>query len=325
MTGATVDSARPLVSIISAVFNEEQNIRDFHAALSETVEGCDFDCEIILVDDGSTDASAHILRSVAVKDARVRVLRLAENSGSLTAYNCGLAAAGGDAAVLISADLQDPPSLILEFVSQWKKGSEVVWAVRENRDDPFAKSLLARSFYTLLRLTTFPDYPRDGTDTCLFSRAVIDSYRALTGTHRNPIFEVYAARHADSRVPYHRRARTKGKSGWPLMKRLVVASEIIAMHANYPRLAFAITSALSAFFGLLIVVVRSVQAEVINTLDLIFLASAVTVSWLPIIAFLAISYLRVIRRRNKAEPEYVIVEEISAAVVRENLSAATRK
>ena len=106
---------------------------------------------------------------------------------------------------------------------------------------------------------------------------------------------------------------------------MVVASEIIAMHANYLRLAFAITSALSAFFGLLIVVVRSVQAEVINTLDLIFLASAVTVSWLPIIAFLAISYLRVIRRRNKAEPEYVIVEEISAAVVRENLSAATRK
>ena len=142
MTRASVDSARPLISVISAVFNEEQNIQDFHTSLSEAVDGCDFDCEIILVDDGSTDVSANILRSVAVEDARVRVLRLAENSGSLSAYNCGLAAATGDAAVLISADLQDPPSLIPEFVSRWREGAEVVWAVRQDRDDPLVKSLL---------------------------------------------------------------------------------------------------------------------------------------------------------------------------------------
>ena len=121
-------------SIVAPIFNEKENLSELHRRVSEVMDSLGEPWELILVDDGSTDSSADMIRELAKKDKQVRPVIFARNFGHQIAITAGWDYARGDAVVIIDADLQDPPELIVEMAKKWREGYEVVYAVRTERE-----------------------------------------------------------------------------------------------------------------------------------------------------------------------------------------------
>ena len=121
-----------LLSVVAPVYNEVALIEVFYQRVCTALEGLAF--ELVLVDDGSSDGSLEMLERLAESDPRVRLVVLSRNFGHQTALTAGLDHAQGDAVVMMDADLQDPPELILEMLEHWRSGIDVVYAVRDKRD-----------------------------------------------------------------------------------------------------------------------------------------------------------------------------------------------
>ena len=127
---------RPLIAIVVPVFNEHDNLRPFHEAVTGVIRSVpEYDWEFMFVDDGSRDGSFDQLRTLRAQDERVQALRFPRNFGSHVAIAAGIDYCRGDAAVVMAADLQDPPALIREFVDRWRSGYDVVWGARTGRDE----------------------------------------------------------------------------------------------------------------------------------------------------------------------------------------------
>ena len=121
-------------SIVAPIFNERENLPELHRRVKEVMDSTKEPWELILVDDGSLDGSTEIIRELAKEDKRIRPIIFARNFGHQIAITAGWDYARGDAVVIIDADLQDPPELILEMAKKWKEGNEVVFAVRTERE-----------------------------------------------------------------------------------------------------------------------------------------------------------------------------------------------
>jgi len=167
------------ISIIVPCFNEEAVLPQLFERLSQAADGWGMDYEILCVDDGSRDRTWDLLRSKNEADPRWRCLSFARNFGHQTAVSAGLWHASGDAAVIIDADLQDPPEQVAQLIGKWREGFEVVYAVRKKRKDPVLKRLLAWGFYRVIaRMSPFP-IPADAGDFCLLDRKVVDAMNRL--------------------------------------------------------------------------------------------------------------------------------------------------
>lgn len=225
---------KPRCSLVVPVYNEEANIPPFYAALTRVLDGLEFDAEIIFVDDGSTDQSYEVIGQLAGTDRRVKCLKFSRNFGSHAAITAGLRRAAGGFAVMISADLQDPPELIPQLIRLWRKGYHVVWAVREGRDDPFAKKLFAAIFYRLFRRIGLQDYPTHGMDFGLFDHRVLDTIRNLNEVNRFITAMVVWLGFRQAQVPYHRRARHSGQSKWSFGRRVKYAIDAIVSFSYVP-------------------------------------------------------------------------------------------
>src|SRR3954453_10897228 len=142
-----------LLSVVAPVYNEQELVEDFVARACAAA--ADFDFELVLVNDGSSDRTPELLDEIAARDRRVRVIHLSRNFGHQAALTAGLEHATGDVVAMIDADLQDPPELIPEMLGRWRDGADVVYAVREARlGETRFKILTARVFYRLFgRLT----------------------------------------------------------------------------------------------------------------------------------------------------------------------------
>src|SRR6478609_9337727 len=127
---------KALISIVVPVFNEELNLRGFHDEVTEVMKDLvDYDWEFVFVDDGSRDGSFRLLEELSARDPVVRALRFPRNFGSHVAIAAGIDHCHGDSAIIMAADLQDPPSLIPEFIAKARQGFDVVWGARTGRDD----------------------------------------------------------------------------------------------------------------------------------------------------------------------------------------------
>ena len=167
------------ISIIVPCYNEEAVLPKLFTRMSAVAADWGTDYEIICVDDGSRDRTWELLQAQNQKDPRWRGLSFARNFGHQTAVSAGLYHATGDAAVIIDADLQDPPEEIARMLAKWREGHDVVFAVRKKRMDPFIKRTLAWGFYRLLaKMTPFP-IPTEAGDFCLLDRKVMAVINSL--------------------------------------------------------------------------------------------------------------------------------------------------
>ncbi|MGH7978114.1 MAG: glycosyltransferase family 2 protein, partial [Limisphaerales bacterium] len=169
----------PLLSVIVPCFNEEDVFPQLIERLAGALSNCALDYEVLCVDDGSTDRTWQLLQRQHEKDPRWLVLSFARNFGHQAAVSAGLSYCSGDVAVIIDADLQDPPEEICKMFDKWREGYRVVYAIRTRRDDPVFKQFFAWTFYRVFsNLSSFP-VSRDAGDFCLLDRTVIDVLNTL--------------------------------------------------------------------------------------------------------------------------------------------------
>ena len=169
----------PKISVIVPCFNEEDVLPKLFDRLGAVVTSWNADYEIICVDDGSRDRTWELLKAQNQNDPRWRCLSFARNFGHQTAVSAGLYHSTGDAAVIIDADLQDPPEEIFRLLARWREGFEVVFATRKKRRDPLLKRILAWGFYRLLGKMTPLPMARDAGDFCLLDKKVVAVMNAL--------------------------------------------------------------------------------------------------------------------------------------------------
>jgi len=247
--------ARPLVAIVVPVFNERDNLRPFHDAAAAVIASMpDYDWEFMFVDDGSRDGSFDVLRELRAADPRVRALRFPRNFGSHVAIAAGIDYCRGDAAIVMAADLQDPPALIADFVDRWRGGYDVVWGARTGRDESALRAYGMSLFYRLVRRFAIPTYPEGGTGSfCLISRPVIDAFRQCQERNRLTFGLVAWSGFRETSVPYHRPRRLIGSSSWTLRRMVKAALDTFISFSSLPirtiSLLGLLVSALSFVFG----------------------------------------------------------------------------
>src|SRR5512140_779499 len=172
-------------SIIAPIFNEFDNLPDLYRRVKEVMDSTGETWELILVDDGSMDGSTERIRELAAADANVRPVIFARNFGHQIAVTAGLDYSRGAAAVIIDADLQDPPEVILELIKKWKEGYEVVYAVRAEREgESWFKLVTASIFYRIVYRITDVKIPLDTGDFRLIDRKVINVMNQMRERHR---------------------------------------------------------------------------------------------------------------------------------------------
>ncbi len=224
-----------LISVVVPAYNEEENVQFFYDAVTAVTNNLsEFDWEFLIVDDGSTDRTVERFRALAEKDRRLRILQLSRNFGSYAALRAGFDHARGDAVITISADLQDSPELFRTFVARWKEGYHTVWGVREQRDDPLTKKVLAALFYQVIRRLALAGLPVGGMDCGLFDRKVIDAFREIPDRNNITFMTIYWMGFRQAQVPYHRRERKFGQSKWPFRKRMKAALDVITSLSSLP-------------------------------------------------------------------------------------------
>jgi polyisoprenyl-phosphate glycosyltransferase len=179
-------SASPVAySFVVPLLNEEEGLPELYRRLCEIMARLDGTAEIVLVDDGSSDGSLDVLRSFFKQDKRVVYLSLARNFGHQIAVSAGLRIARGGVAIVLDADLQDPPEIIPEMIVKWRQGYDIVYAQRVSREkERGPKRLFAYLFYRVLRRLSDVEIPVDAGDFCLLDRVVVDALNAMPERHR---------------------------------------------------------------------------------------------------------------------------------------------
>lgn len=221
----------PELSIVVPVFNNSANLPDLFPALEKAAGP---DAEFVFVDDRSRDDSWAQLQAYARRRPRTQAVRLSRNFGSFTACVAGLARARGKAAVLISADLQDPPELIAEMAAHWKAGRQVVLAARKDRDDGPGSRLFSAVYYWILRRFVFPEMPRGGFDFVLIDRVVIDAVVAAAEKNTTLMGLILWLGFDREVIYYSRRRREKGRSMWTLRKKVKYFIDSILAFSYFP-------------------------------------------------------------------------------------------
>jgi glycosyltransferase involved in cell wall biosynthesis len=163
-----------MISIVIPIFNEEENLQNLYNRLTAAAPSWREDYEIVLVDDGSRDSSLTMMRVMAEKDARVRIVKLSRNFGHQPAISAGIKTAKGDAIVIMDGDLQDPPEELNRFLDKWREGYEVVYAIRTKRKEGFFKKIAYACFYRLLAWISDIEIPLDSGDFCVMDRKVVN-------------------------------------------------------------------------------------------------------------------------------------------------------
>jgi len=222
-----------LLSVVAPMLNEEDTADVFCERVRAACDGLPW--ELVIVDDGSTDATPVVLADIAANDSRIKVITLSRNFGHQMAITAGLDHASGDAVVMIDADLQDPPELIPTMVEHWRAGSDVVYTMRTNREgESRFKVVTARWFYGIMgRVSAVPLVSNSG-DFRLLSRRALDAL--LTMRERNRYLRGMTSwvGFTQTALPYERAARHAGKTKYPIRKMVHFALDAIASFSNVP-------------------------------------------------------------------------------------------
>ena len=222
-------------SIIAPIYNEYDNLPELYRRVKEVMDSTGETWELILVDDGSSDHSTSRIRELAAQDPTVRPIIFARNFGHQIAVTAGLDYSLGQAVVIIDADLQDPPEVILELAKKWKEGYEVVYAVRaERQGESWFKLLTAALFYRLIFRITDVKIPLDTGDFRLIDRQVVDVMNSMREKHRFLRGMGAWVGFKQIGVEYKREARFAGETKYPFNKMLKLALNAITGFSYFP-------------------------------------------------------------------------------------------
>lgn len=227
------DGGPELLSVVAPVYNEEETVGEFYRRVVAVLDGLPF--ELLLVNDGSTDASAERLAELAASDLRVGVINLSRNFGHQSAITAGLDAAAGDVVIMLDADLQDPPELIPEMIERWRAGADVVYAVRTERPgETRLKLATANWFYRLFARTSGMGLENNSGDFRLLDRRPLDALLALRERSRFLRGLSVWVGFQQASVEYQRDRRYAGTTKFSLGKMVRFAFDAITSFSHAP-------------------------------------------------------------------------------------------
>lgn len=227
----------PRISVIIPCYYNEANIPVTSRALidNESLFPGDVEFEYVLVDDGSRDGTLKALLDFeAAYPGKVKVVKLVSNVGSYNAIVAGMEQATGDCNVVITADLQDPPSLMVKMYEYWCKGLKLVIANRQERKEGFFKTIFANSFHWLMKHFAISDLPEGGFDYVLFDRMVRDEVVKMKEKNTNSLFLMVWMGFEFVSIPYKREERKIGKSRWTLKKKVKLFVDSFVSFSFFP-------------------------------------------------------------------------------------------
>jgi len=268
-----------LLSIIIPVYYNEKSLPILYERLNKVSgEIKDVDFEYVFVDDGSGDNSYNVLLGIAQNDTRVKVVKLSRNFGSFVACLAGLTYCKGDCAVIMAADLQDPPELINELLNKWKQGNEIVYAVREKREESGIKVFFSKLYYRIFKLIALSNMPKGGFDFVLLGRKVIDAIVKAREKNSTLIGQILWVGFKSDYILYTKKAREHGKSRWTLRKKVKYFLDSIFAFSFFPIRAISalgsIIAIFSFFYGIYTIVMKlffSVDVKGFTTIIVIVL------------------------------------------------------
>lgn len=249
-------------SIIVPIYNEKDNLPELFRRVTEVMDKTRQPWELILVDDGSSDGSIEIIRELAKKNKQIRPVVFARNFGHQVAVTAGLDYSRGDAVVIIDADLQDPPELILEMAKKWKEGYEVVFAIRAEREgESLFKLWTASLFYRLIYRITDVKIPLDTGDFRLMDRKVVNVMNKMRERHRFLRGMSAWVGFKQVGIGYKRAARVAGETKYPFRKMFRLAINAVTGFSYFPL-------QVATFFGFISASIAIVAIPVVALLRL---------------------------------------------------------
>lgn len=236
------------ISIVIPVYYNQDNLRPLYADMSEKLLNRDeYEWEIVMVNDGSKDESYTVMKELAEKDKRIEVYSLSRNFGSHAAILCGLSKCTGDCAVVKAADLQEPTEMVLEMAESWRKGNNVVLAVRKDRQEGKGQTLFANLYYWLVRKAALPDMPRGGFDVYLLDRKVIHVLMQLDEKNSALTGQILWSGFKTEKIYYTRLQREIGESRWTLRKKIRLVTDTLFSFSTLPITIVSVIGTLSCF------------------------------------------------------------------------------
>ncbi|RJP60590.1 MAG: glycosyltransferase [Candidatus Auribacter fodinae] len=247
-----MDAQKKLISVIIPAYNEEDVLDQLIERLIKALESWEDDNEILFVDDGSRDRTWEIIKKYNKKYKNIKGIKFSRNFGHQAAVTAGLNYVKGDAALVIDADLQDPPELLLEFINKWKEGYDVIYAVRKKRKESLFKKISYFLFYRLLQKLSEIKIPLDSGDFCLMDRKVIDKLNELPEKRRFIRGLRAWVGFKQTKLEYERPARVGGEPKYSIIKLIELALNGLLSFSSLP-LRFASIMGLifagTSFFG----------------------------------------------------------------------------
>ena len=309
------------VSIVIPVYNEEENLPELLRRTDDVagrLAGDGYRLEIVLVDDHSSDRTPLIASELLTQHHGIKYLRLSRNCGSHAALAAGLRHCTGRSAILMAADLQDPPELIPDLIARWRAGYDVVWAGRSRREgESLSTRLFSRFYYRIMRWLALPQMPLKGADVVLLDRRVIDACNAIPEKHTSLLATILWMGFRQTSIEYVKQARRAGKSKWTLAKKLKLAVDSIVSFSYVPiRLmsAIGVIMATAGFVYAIVILIGWLAGTVTAGTGFAALLTVLLIGQGTIILMLGIlgEYLWRTYDEARGRPRY-IVETIAAS------------
>ncbi len=223
------------LSIVVPVYYNSDTLEELYEDLRKKILDKIPDHEIVFTDDGSGDDSWEVMQKIRDKDREhVKCVKLSRNFGEHAALLAGLSVCTGDCAVTKQADLQEDSAIILEMFESWKKGNDVVLAVRNGREDPFMKKAMAGLYYKIINRFVDKNMPVGGCDCYLVDRKVIEVLKILSEKNSSLTLQVLWSGFQTDRIYFHRDERKSGKSRWTLAKKVKLAMDSMMSFSYFP-------------------------------------------------------------------------------------------
>lgn len=256
------------LSIIIPVYYNEDNLIPLYEDIKDKIY-ChqEYEYELVMVDDGSKDKSYEVMKKLAQKDKRIKILSLSRNFGSHAAILCGLSHCTGDCAIVKAADLQEPTELILEMAKKWEMGYKVVLAVRESRDESYKQVFFANLYYSIVRKFALPTMPKNGFDVYLVDRKVIQVLTSLDEKNSALTGQILWSGFKTTTVSYNRLAREIGTSKWTLKKKIGLVTNTLFSFSRVPIHVVTAIGVIS-FFGAIIWAIVELVAKLSGAIEI---------------------------------------------------------
>ncbi|MFO0753901.1 MAG: glycosyltransferase family 2 protein [Thermodesulfovibrionales bacterium] len=305
-----------LLSIVIPIYNEGKCIDALWQRLRGVEENIrDFTVEYVFVNDGSVDDSLRMLKHLAAHDARVKILSFSRNFGHQIAITAGIDYAGGEAVIVMDADLQDPPELICDMLEQYREGYDVVYAVRRVRKgETYFKRRSAEFFYKIMSRLSLVSIPPNTGDFRLMSRRVVASLSLLRERDRFVRGMISWVGFKQTGIEFDRDPRLAGETKYPLRKMMKFAFDGIVSFSNVPLKLATWMGFITSFFSLVYIFVVLVKKFLGHTLPG-YASLMISILFLGGVQLITIGilgeYIGRIYNEAKARPLYLLEETVN--------------